>query len=43
MHVFIVLFAINLKSSLDNSKLFIAVIVKLKIPIVPIVPKLKFT
>ena len=43
MHVFIVLFTIKLKVFLHKSKFFIAVIIKLSFPIIPVPAKLKFT
>ena len=43
MHVFIVLFTIKFKVFLHKSKFFIAVIIKLSFPIIPVPAKLKFT
>ena len=41
--MFIVLFTIKSKVSLDKSKFYIEVIIKLSPPTVPIAPKLKLT
>ena len=40
---FILLFTLKFKTYLDKSKFFIAVIIKLSFPIIPIEPKHKFT